>query len=112
MQFLFRYDSATVTLHWNDRTKGFVEELYSETPGQGNAKEVMNQLLGFADHRGLELWLKAKPFGARKGLSEAQLVDFYRKFEFEIVNPSVDPIVMRRNRKNNMTYNEKRDYVK
>lgn len=51
--------------------------------GRGNASVVMKQIVNSADKRGLKMDLSAKAFG-ENGLKTSSLIDFYKKFGFEI----------------------------
>lgn len=94
----FKFESARATVFVStDRTVA-VSRVLSSKPGQGHGTILMQQICEWADKNGLILWLEVQRFHYSKSRapSNEQLVAFYRKFDFEIVDDGRSPIMMDR----------------
>jgi len=81
-------------LIWDDGTSR-LSNVYSRDRGLGQATRLLEKIAAFADEQKLSIFLTVKRFGYadRKALTNAQLVEFYSKFGFEIVLDG-EPIVV------------------
>lgn len=95
----FRHGSASALLLIYDVGPSLVTSLYSNDPGKGHAKAVMQQIVDYADERGLELTLSARQFNNERGLKNPELIEFYRKFGFELINENSPVNAMMRPRR-------------
>lgn len=69
-----------------------VVSLASDNPRKGHATFLMHQVCAEADVDGIVLILMPKPFG--EGMTEEQLVKFYERFGFALIQP--EPKLMAR----------------
>lgn len=90
----FIFESARVVLHVLDDGSATVSSLHAADTGKGYAKAVMQKLIDFADENKLRLVLDVQQFQNPRGLSNEDLIEFYMKFGFDVVNPAARPIVM------------------
>lgn len=87
----FSYGEARVSLIYEDEQYARLVGLHSENPGHGEAKMVLMEATQHADNHGLTLGLEAKRFGNRPdSLDNSQLVSFYERFGFDLIQPIVD----------------------
>jgi hypothetical protein len=97
----FNHASASCKLiSTDDSGMWILSSLVSKTPGEGHATALMEFVTGFADAQGYTLLLEVlrfrNPVGL--GLDNKQLVEFYKKFDFEVLGVSLrPPVAMRRN---------------
>lgn len=94
LKFEHETASARLTL-WDDRTAS-VSGVHSRVRGQGHAKEVLRELCEFADDQELDLDLHVSAYGLDGGLTNAQLIEFYKKFHFEVIPDGGFPVLMAR----------------
>lgn len=66
-----------------DRYLHGVQDLYSYERGKGHARRVMERIIAYAEEHRITLFLIAQEYGHERGLSNVQLVEFYKKFGFE-----------------------------
>ncbi len=93
----FRYGDARVTLIYEDDATARLVGLHSETRGRGDAKEVMHEAIRHADKLGLTIWLEVQRFGdPRDTLDNEQLISFYERFGFDLINDNRRPRWMTR----------------
>lgn len=97
----FSYGSASVNLIlWKNQNHATVSGLHSKQRGIGHATKLMQQVIDFADEYGKRLILTACATEPESGLSQTQLVRFYEKFGFVVVNEAATSFqVMERNPK-------------
>lgn len=91
----FEYEGAHASLlQVNERTYKVVG-LLSTMPGQGHAKNVMQQICAYADDHFLDLVLIAKRFyySDANGLSNKELIRFYKKFGFVQGNGAANDLI-------------------
>lgn len=92
---VFKFQSARVTLEHFDNGTAKLSGLYSEERGQGHASELLMEVTRYADKHELAMWLILQRFGdPHGGLSNQQLVSFYQKFGFDILDDTERPITM------------------
>lgn len=91
----FEYISASAVLKFGEhRREALLCDVRSELHGLGHGTEVLNLVIRYADYRGVDLWLKVQRNGdPRSGLSNAQLIPFYRRFGFVVVE-NTKPVMM------------------
>lgn len=77
----FEYKSASLTLILWDDDRASISSLFSGERRQGHATEVMHRAIKFVDQRCLTLALVVEAFG-ENGMTNPELVDFYKKFGF------------------------------
>lgn len=83
----FKHESASAELKYFYDGVGYFRlvNLYSEKTGQGHATELMKKICSYADERGIDILLRANPFGHTEGMLEKdRLIEFYKKFGFEV----------------------------
>ena len=82
------YKSARVELIvWEDEDTGSVSSLWSDYRGRGHAIGLFERVIHLADALKLNLILEVAPYGDEpKGLDKDQLVSFYKKFGFEMID--------------------------
>lgn len=97
----FRHGSASALLLIYEFGPCLVTTLYSNDPGKGHAKAVMQEIVDYADERGLSLALSARQFNNERGLNNDQLILFYEKFGFHLIHPRTESNSMVRPRKEN-----------
>lgn len=80
----FHYEGASCEVTIVDG-RGLVHRLYSKTRGQGHAKGLLTAVTEWADENGLELFLRAQPYGGpvQTMLDMNQLIKLYERFGFE-----------------------------
>lgn len=88
MQFV--YESASATLKLISPRSAKLINLYSKNPGNGDATQVLHMVVEYVDQRGLDVFLTARRYGYNdsRGLSNRELVEFYKKFGFELMGDS------------------------
>jgi ribosomal protein S18 acetylase RimI-like enzyme len=78
----FRHESAEAYLTmWGDGL-ATLSNLYAKEPQRGHSRALMGIITAFADERDLEVVLLVRRFGNTRGMSNEQLVEFYKKFGF------------------------------
>ena len=93
----FRYGDAQVTLVYEDDTTARLIGLYSDNRGKGEAKQVMLEATQHADQYGLTIWLEVQRYGDwRNSLDNDQLISFYERFGFDLINDDRRPRWMTR----------------
>lgn len=93
----FSYGGAQVTLIYDDDQTARLVALYSETRGLGHAKEVMIEAMQHVDKHGIAVWLEVQRYGDwRNSLDNHQLISFYERFGFDLVDESRQPRRMTR----------------
>ena len=97
----FRHGSTSALLLIYEVGPSLVTTLYSNDPGKGHAKAVMQEIVDYADERGLSLALSARQFNNERGLNNDQLILFYKKFGFHLIPPRTENNSMVRPRKEN-----------
>jgi GNAT superfamily N-acetyltransferase len=61
-------------------------EVDKQYRGSGVAKEMMNRLMGELEQQGFkQFYLNASPMGIHKGFDKSELVNFYKKFGFDVL---------------------------
>lgn len=93
--YIFRAGSASVKItEWGDGN-ATISDLHSLQPRLGHATELMNLVVRRAQIKGLNLLLDVQRFGdPHRGLSNDQLVEFYKKFGFIVCQDGVKPVMM------------------
>lgn len=93
----FSYESARVTLVYERNQTARLIDLYSENRGRGDAKEVMLEAIRYADKHGITIWLEVQRYGDwRNSLDNDQLISFYERFGFDLVDDNRRPRWMTR----------------
>lgn len=93
----FTYRGAKVTLTYEDDYTAKLSALYSENRGKGEATAVMMEAMQFADKHGTALWLEVQRYGDwRNSLDNKQLINFYGRFGFDLVEDDRQPPWMTR----------------
>lgn len=82
---LFKHEGASAKLSfWATGEPWVLKDLWSDTPGEGHAKAVMEQIIEYADKENIAIQLIAQQYGPiRHGMDTKDLVIFYQKFGFE-----------------------------
>ena len=92
----FKHETARLVLHiWDDK-EATVSSLHSTQRKQGHATGLMEKVISYADEHGLSLILDAQQFGHPIGPDNAYLVEFYKRFGFEVLNAKARVKTMRR----------------
>ena len=94
----FRHESATATVFVaTDRTAAIARVL-AQKPKQGHGTLLMHQICGWADKNDILLWLEVQRFhySSRGGMSNDDLIAFYEKFGFQVVDDGQRPTLMER----------------
>ena len=80
-------DKAVVHIEpTQDKNVAVIHSIRALEKGKGFGTEVLNSIMKKADELGISLEGTVKPFG-EGGLSEEQLIDFYKKAGFFISSP-------------------------
>lgn len=83
----FKYGDAQVTLVYEDDHTAKLIGLHSRTRGRGDATAVMMEAMHHADKHNIAIHLEVQRFGDPHGsLDNAQLVSFYERFGFDLVD--------------------------
>lgn len=94
----FKNGIAAVKLAHMHDDRVMLSNLFSRIPGKGHGTDVMKKAVEYADQNGLTIVLVvgryAYPDG--RGLDNKQLVEFYKKFGFTVVEDGGLPIMMHR----------------
>lgn len=89
---VFRYGGAEVTLVYEENNKAMLVGLHSKNKRQGEATAVMLDAVAYADKYDISLWLEAQRYGDwRTSLDNQQLIKFYERFGFDLVNDKRRP---------------------
>ena len=94
----FRHESATATVFVaTDRTAAIARVL-AQKPKQGHGTLLMHQICEWADKNDRLLWLEGQrvPYSRRGGRSNEDLIHFYEKFGFQVVDDGERPTLMER----------------
>jgi GNAT superfamily N-acetyltransferase len=78
----FRYGTATARLIFLDVGIFTLSSLFSRDRRKGDAKQLMHEIVNYADKHRLILRLIVQQYGKERGLDNLQLEDFYRKYGF------------------------------
>lgn len=96
-QSTFKLQSAQVTLHFEEGDTARLTGLFSKEPGRGHASALMTEVMNYADKHELSLYLEVQRFGdPHWGLDNLQLISFYERFGFDLVNDDRRPRWMTR----------------
>lgn len=82
VQFMFKYKSATATVHVFEDEPATVYQLTSTKRKKGHATGLMRQIIKWADKHGHVLNITAEAFGEDSFKKNKDLADFYRRFGF------------------------------
>jgi len=103
----FKHESASANLRKDDHGVWNLTSVYSESRGKGHASELMRKISEYADVHGITVNLMAREYGAVKGLTNQQLVTFYRKYGFVVQSHKRGGVLMFRvPRRNHTAYND------
>lgn len=94
----FRHESASATVFVaTDRTAAIARVL-AKKPKQGHGTILMHHICEWADKNDILLWLEVQRFhySSRGGLSNEDLIHFYERFGFQVVDDGHRPILMER----------------
>lgn len=98
----FGHESASVLLTVWDDEHATVSDLSSKVRNKGHASGVLHKVINLADDLGLVLLVEVEAYENGivatpvEGLSNTQLVGFYGKFGFMVVNEGEFPVLMER----------------
>lgn len=96
----FTHEGARATLvgHAMDEKRAKLINLYSPTPLQGHATEVLQQVVDHADYFGLTVDLLCRPGRHESGndIGRADLLRFYEKFGFKLSDRTAGQFFMTR----------------
>lgn len=83
----FVHERATAKLVMWDRKNATVCNVFSINRGSGHATALMEKIVSYADEKGIDLVLEAKPFGYSDNISPSAsgLRKWYSKFGFKHV---------------------------
>jgi GNAT superfamily N-acetyltransferase len=82
----FRYESATCAVSVNG-TKAKLLRVHAKTRGQGHATALLKRVMAWVDSNGYSISLVVKSYGhpTQTIMSNDQLIEFYKKFGFELI---------------------------
>jgi ribosomal protein S18 acetylase RimI-like enzyme len=66
--------------------------------GQGIGTQLINKIIFLADREGKEIYLSARPIGSSDEQKLMQLVHYYERFGFQVIDKGLSVIYMRRPR--------------
>ena len=91
----FKTLSAQATLRYEDDKTAKLYNVYSEIRGQGHATHLLSSIVEFADDEGITIWLDVQSYGdPHTVLTNSQLITFYEKFGFDVLDRSHRPVRM------------------
>jgi GNAT superfamily N-acetyltransferase len=94
---IFKLESASLTLHFEDDGTAKLTNLISQQQGQGHATALMIEVMAFADANRIPVWLEVQRYGnPREGLDNNALIRFYERFGFELTSDLSRPRIMTR----------------
>lgn len=82
---------------WEEDNLGSLSDVHTDYRRKGHATALMTRIVAFADILKLDLMLEAFPFGSGEKMTVPQLIEFYRKFGFEL-EPESDSVMSRKAR--------------
>lgn len=86
----FKQATASALLHEYDHGLSRLSNLQSIEKQSGHATAVMQDIVEYLDDNELRCVLKVGRFGSvREGMSNPQLITFYEKFDFKVVDPDL-----------------------
>ena len=94
---VLRYLSASVEIvDWGDGTAE-MRRFFAQERQQGHGSKLMELVEAYADSNDLIMHLQVGQYGARDGLNDIQLIEFYKRYGFIISNPRQNnrPIMQR-----------------
>lgn len=95
MSMYFKFLSATATLRYEDKETAKLTNLYSEVRGQGHATQLLTTITDLADQDGISIWLEVQSNGdPHTVMTNSQLISFYEKFGFDVLDRSHCPVRM------------------
>lgn len=96
LKFNYEFSTARMTL-WDDGV-GYISGVYSRVRGKGHATQVFMDMCDYADRNVLILQLDVSAYGpnTQGKLTDEQLMGFYEKFGFIVIEDEGDPIRMER----------------
>lgn len=80
----FMNKGATATINMVGPRLGILAGLYSRNRRQGEATELLQQMVAWADERDVVLILTAQGYGRGRIMDNHDLVRFYEKFGFRL----------------------------
>jgi len=94
---VLRYLSASVEIvDWGDGTAE-MRRFFAQERKQGHGSKLLELVEAYADSNDLIVYLQVGQYGARDGLSDVQLIEFYKRYGFIISNPRENnrPVMVR-----------------
>lgn len=87
--------SARAKLRHEDDTNAKLVDVYSEIRGQGHATQLLTSIMEDVDRKGITLWLEVQGYGdPHTVLTNSQLIRFYERFGFDVIDHTHCPIQM------------------
>jgi len=91
----FNVDGASARLFIFSDDVARLTSVMARKKGIGAGRAIMEKICRYADEHGLDLVLYVQRYGdPRQGLSNAQLIEFYRKFGFHVDGDFKQPVMM------------------